>query len=411
MTRHVVIVGSGQSGCRAAEALRNQGFRGRVTLIGEESHLPYDRPPLSKSVLWDAEPTTPPLLVGPEFYQQQAIDLRLGLCVERIRRSEKILDLSNAESIPYDRLILATGLRTRKMKGFGEMDKHILHLRNLDDAYRLRPHLGPGKRILVVGGGLLGLEIGATCKKLGCHVTITELNKSLLYRTVDSVVGNQVEKLHHQNGVEIMTNAVPIKMTMQATGHELPNEVEVILSNGRVFTVDLVIGAIGSIVNSELAEACGLNVQDGVVVNEYGQTSDPDIFAIGDISRHYNPLLNRVVRVESWHNAENQAVAIAKYIAGSPEPYAQVPWFWSDQFNMNLQIVGYPSDWDRVIVRGDLAQPRFTVFYLQGDRLVAANTVNNGRDIRLARNWIAGKTPLEKTVLENEQLPLKDAAQ
>ncbi len=405
----VVVVGSGQAGARAVEALRAGGYPGRVVLVGEEPHLPYDRPPLSKDVLLGRQEGDLVPVLEKSFYGAQSIELRLGVRAVRIRREERTVDLADGASIGYDRLILATGLRSRPLKGFVLGDR-LHHLRTVDDAQRLRQALRPGLHLLVVGGGLLGLEIAATARQIGCAVTVVERHPSLLYQSVAPIVGDHVTRLHAQHGVRILTGVTPRDMrqltapaavavpgtcsdgpAVEDAAHGVATE----LSNGETLQTDLVVAATGSLLNTELAEACGLDVQDGVIVDAFGRTSDPDIYAVGDVARHYNPVLGRTIRVESWHNAQHQAAAVARVVAGGEAPYAEVPWFWSDQFDMNLQTVGYCSDWDRVVVRGDPNGRRFSALYLQGNRLVAANLVNNGREMPQARKLIATHAVLD----------------
>jgi 3-phenylpropionate/trans-cinnamate dioxygenase ferredoxin reductase subunit len=415
----VVIVGAGQAGARAAEALRLARYDGRVVMVGEEQHLPYDRPPLSKGVLLGRQDSAIATLLDRRFYDNNAIELRLGVRVVRIRRDDKAIDLADGSVIPYTQLILATGLRSRPLRGFALRDR-LFHLRTLDDAGRLRQAMRSGQRLLVIGGGLLGLEIAATARQIGCEVVVVERHPTLLYQSVAPVVGDHVTRLHHGRGVRILTGATPRRMHLVPAvpdretydGGQAAREPATVvteLSNGETLTSDVVVAATGSIVNSELAEACGLEVQDGIIVDQFGRSSDPVIFAVGDVARHFNPLLGRTIRVESWHNAQHQSAAIAQVVAGSQTPYAEVPWFWSDQYDMNLQTVGYSSDWDRVIVRGDPAGRRFTVLYMQGNRLVAANMVNNGRDLRAARECIVGHTALNLDRLAHAAGGLEDA--
>jgi 3-phenylpropionate/trans-cinnamate dioxygenase ferredoxin reductase subunit len=404
----VVIVGAGQAGAVMAATLRQARYRGKVVLLGEEPHLPYHRPPLSKEVLMGRQPGESATLFDRSYYETQGIELRLGVRAVRLDRSSKTLALADGSLLPYEQLILATGLRTRPLRGF-DLEDRLFHLRTMDDAHRLRAALRPGQRLLVIGGGLLGLEVVATATQMGCDVAVVERNPTVLHQSVAPVVGDFVMGLHHRHGVRIFTDVTPKRMRVEPVAGEASRQVVAELSDGQTLQADLVVAAIGSLVNTELAQASGLEVQDGIIVNEFGRTSDPSIYAIGDVSRHLNPVLGRTIRVESSHNAQNQAAAIAHVIAGSQAPYAEVPYFWSDQFDMNLQIVGYSSDWDRVVVRGNPAGPRFTVLYLQGNRLAAANTINNGRDIRPAREWIAKRTPLDIDRLVDASVPLEEA--
>jgi NADPH-dependent 2,4-dienoyl-CoA reductase/sulfur reductase-like enzyme len=416
MDEPIVIVGAGLAGARAAAALREAHYPGRIVLIGEETHLPYDRPPLSKDVLKGASPDTAVTLFAPDYYATHRIELMLGQRVVDVRRATKHVALADGRAVAYAHLILATGLRSRPLRGFA-LGEHLFHLRTLDDAQRLRDALRRRPRAIVIGGGLLGLEVAATARQMGCDVCVIERHPTLLYQSVAPVVGDYVMALHRRQGVRILTGVTPRNLAL-ATAADVPqlgtgnragdsarSEVLAELSNDEVLHADIVVAATGSIINTELAEACGLEVDDGIIVDPFGRTSDPSIYAVGDVARYFNALLGRTIRVESWHNAQNQSAAVAQVVAGLRRPYAEVPWFWSDQFDMNLQIIGYSSDWDRVIVRGNAKGPRFTVLYLEGNRLVAANTVNNGRDIRAAREYIAARTPLEFDRLARADTP------
>ncbi len=395
----VVIAGAGQAGASVALALREARYRGDVLLVGEEVHLPYERPPLSKDVLSGRKPPEDAMLHARPHFDAQRIRLRLGTRVVHIARAAKAIVLDSGERIGYDALVLATGLRPRPAIA-SALGERLHQVRTIDDALRLQLELRDGRRALVIGGGLLGLELAATARQMGCEVMVVERHPSLLFQSVAPVVGEVVTALHRRHGVRPRTGITPVAFEAQE------QTVLATLSDGERLEVDFVISATGSIVNTELAEACGLQVHDGIIVDGFGRTSDPSIYAVGDVARHFNPLLGRTIRVESWHNAQKQSAAVAKVIAGAQVPYAEVPWFWSDQFDMNLQIVGYSSEWDRVIVRGDVASERFTAFYLQGERLQAANMVNNGRDVRLATEWIAKRTPLDVEKLGQTAVPL-----
>jgi 3-phenylpropionate/trans-cinnamate dioxygenase ferredoxin reductase subunit len=399
----VVIVGAGQAGACTAAALREFGHPGAVVLIGEERHLPYERPPLSKEALLGDASEEGQSLFDAAFYRQRRITLRLGSRVEAVDRMRRQVVLAGGDCLEYEYLVLATGLRSRQLRGF-DLGEKLFHVRTRDDAMALKRVLRAGLRVLVVGGGLLGLELAASTRQIGCEVTVVERQPALLYQSVAPVVGAHVARLHDRKGVRIRTGVALLDLRVRE------EQIAAELSSGESVTADIVIAATGSTVNTELAEACGLEVDDGIIVDEYGRTSDPRIFAVGDVARHYNAALGRTIRVESWHNAKYQSVAAARAIVGPPQPYAEVPWFWSDQFEMNLQIVGYSSDWDRVAVRGDSNGQRFTVFYLQGDRVVAANMVNNGRDVRVARDLVAQAIPVREDLLVDERIPLAKAA-
>ncbi|MGD9942304.1 MAG: NAD(P)/FAD-dependent oxidoreductase [Burkholderiaceae bacterium] len=401
----VVIIGAGQAGARAAQQLRASGYRGRVMLIGEEPHLPYERPPLSKAVLQGSDSEASVTLQPASFYEAQAIELRLGVRAIRIRREQRQVDLADGSTLDYERLILATGLRSRQLLGF-ELGDRMRALRSLDDAAQLRSCLLPGARLLVIGGGFLGLEVAATARRLGCEVTLVERNVSLLYKAVAPLVGDHIVALHRRHGVRIIVGATPRRMSLSADGQRAMVE----LSNGEELMADTVVNATGSIPNTELAETAGIEVKDGIIADQFGRTSDPHIYAIGDVSRHFNPVIGRTVRVESWQNAENQSAAVARIVCGSTQPYGEVPWFWTDQYDMNLQIVGYPHAWDEVVQRGGGSPERFSVLYLEEGHVVGANLINNGRDTRLMSQWVAQRVRVDAAMAAREDVPLKAAA-
>ncbi|HVO89507.1 MAG TPA: FAD-dependent oxidoreductase [Casimicrobiaceae bacterium] len=402
-TLRTVVVGAGLAGTRVALELRAAGYPGDIVMVGNERHPPYDRPPLSKDIL-SGKRDDGALLFAADHFANQRIELRLGVRVAAIDRTRHCVACDDGSTLAYTTLILATGLRSRPLYSL-DPGERLYHLRTLDDALALRERLRAGPRVVVVGGGLLGLEVAATARGMGCSVTVIERHPALVYQTVAPVVGDYVAALHRRHGVDIRTGVTPRAITVR-NGNDAARVV-VELSDGTFVDADIVVAATGSIVNAELAEACGLEVDDGIIVNAQGRTSDPAIYAVGDVARHFNALLQRTIRVESWHNAQNQPAAVARAIVGDARPYAELPWFWSDQYDMNLQIIGYPSDWDRVIVRGDPRGPRFTVLYLQDERLVAANTINNGRDIHVARECIAQRHRMQVARLGDRRQPFE----
>jgi len=402
--RHIVIVGAGHAGGRAAEALRAAGYKGPVTLIGEERHPPYERPPLSKELLAGIMPIEKIYLRPQETYAELGIELRLGARVAEIERREQRLRLAESGDIPYDALLLTTGARARRLPIPGGDGPRVLYLRDVEDALRLRASLQPGLHLAVIGAGFIGLEVAATARKRGVAVTVLELAPHVLARVVPPEIGDFVAALHRRNGVDLRTGVAVTAI------EEAGDKVALRLQSGETVGADIVAIGVGAVPNCELAAAAGLAVDDGVVVDEFGRSSDPAVFAAGDVTRHFNPLLGRSIRLEAWQNAQNQGIAVANVMAGSAEPFAEVPWFWTDQYDMNLQTAGAPAAWDRLIWRGAPGDPGFTVFYLADGKPVAATTVNNARDMRFARMLIARGKPVDAAALGDKAVKLQDLA-
>jgi len=389
----VVIVGAGQAGAWVAITLRGLDPDRPIVLVGDESHPPYERPPLSKAVLAGAAEIASAYIRPPEFYAENAIALRLGKDVVEIDRASKRIVFADGETLGYGTLVLATGARARQLPIPGADLPQVHTLRTVADAERIRPQLQPDTRVVAIGAGFIGLEFAAVAIGAGCMVTVLDAAPTAMGRVVDPAVAEAITSSHVGRGVSFRLG-VTITAIAPAGEH-----VEVVLADGERLPADLVIAGIGSVPNTELAEAAGLAVDNGVVVDAFGRTSDPNIFAVGDVTRHFNPLLARSLRLESWQNAQNQGIAVAKVIAGSNEPYAELPWFWSDQYDTNFQIVGVPERWDRVVWRGEPAGGKFTACYMAGDRIVCANTMNNARDIRFLKQLILSGRPVSDAAL------------
>ncbi len=397
----IVIVGAGQAGGRAAETLRAEGFAGRLIMVGEEAYPPYERPPLSKKVLLGADEPESTYLHDGDYWREHHIELRLAKRAEAIDREAGRVVLDGGEALAYDRLLLVTGARARRLELAGADPGEVLYLRDIDHALALRARLVPGAAVVVVGGGYIGLEVAAAACRRGCRVVVIEAQEVAMQRVVAPEIGRFLTEVHREAGVDIRTG-------LGVTGLGGSEGARTVLcSDGSEVAADVVVVGVGAVPNVELAEAAGLEVDNGIVVDELGRTSDPHIFAAGDVTNHPNPLLGRRVRLESWQNAQNQAIAVARAMLGGEEPYAEVPWFWSDQYDLNLQMVGLPEAWDRLVLRGDHASRQFSAFYLQGDKLVGANAINNARDIRPARQLIAEGREVDADVLADEEKPLR----
>ncbi len=402
MPSKLVIIGAGPAGFRAAEVLRQQSPDAEITLIGDEAQPPYQRPPLSKAYLTDGLAPEKLLLQPESFYAEQRISLRLGAPAVRIDRGAKHVELRGDDRVPYDKLLIATGCRARRLTAFEHLPIH--YLRNLEDAARIRPMLRPGRSVVLIGGGFIGLEIAASATKLGAVVTVLELAPRLMSRAMPPIVSDFARALHERHGVRL---ELGIKIELiEAVGGGLAVRTE----QGQ-HVCDLLIAGVGALPNAELALAAGLRVEDGIRVDAHGCTSDPDIHAAGDVTRHDNPVLGRPIRIESWQVALNQAAAVARAMLGAAEPYAELPWMWTDQYDCNIQVLGLPSPDADLIVRGDVASGRFTALELDpAGRICAAITVNNGRDMSALRRIVAAKTAWPRELLADAGRPLAELA-
>jgi 3-phenylpropionate/trans-cinnamate dioxygenase ferredoxin reductase subunit len=402
----IVIVGAGHAGGRAAEAMRQTGFKGRIVLVGEEAHPPYERPPLSKDVLFGDFPIERTYLNPHDFYAANSIDLKLRTRAVGIDAKAHKLELTgeHAGELAYDKLLLVTGGHVRHLPSPGADLAGVYYIRNIDDSLAIKPLLKTGARIVVIGGGFIGLEAAASARKLGCEVTVLEMMPTLLTRVCDAQVGDWFANFHRSHGVRVVTGAVVDHLEGKGKVQR------VVLGDGSVLPADVVIVGIGIIPNTQLAAEAGLEVSNGIVVNEFGRTADPDIFAAGDVANLPNPILGYRLRLESWANAQNGGIAVARNMVGPMTPYSEVPWFWSDQYDLNLQIAGAPVKWDKLVTRGDPETGKFMQFYLAAGRVVAANTFNFGRDMRFAKRLIETGKMVGESDLADEKAKLKDLA-
>ncbi|KWE56663.1 pyridine nucleotide-disulfide oxidoreductase [Burkholderia ubonensis] len=380
----VVIVGAGHAARRTAEALRARDADVRIVMIGAERELPYDRPALSKDALLSDGGEARAFVRDAAWYDAQRIALRLGTRVDAIERDAQRVRLDDGATLPYRRLVLATGSRVRRFGGPVDAGVPLHYVRTVADARALRAALAPGKHVAVLGGGFIGLEVAAAARQLGCAVTVIDPAARLLQRALPDVVGAFAQRMHDGRGVEFRLSALPRAIRRGAAGGA------VVETDGGDVTADIVVVGIGVVPNVELAQAAGLDVDNGVRVDAGCRTSDPAIFAAGEVTMHFNPLLGRHVRIESWQVAENQPAVAAANALGADEAYAELPWLWSDQYDCNLQMLGLFGGERTTVVRGDPSKGAFSVFGLGDDgRLVAAAAVNAGRDIGACRRMIA----------------------
>ena len=400
----MVIVGAGETGARAAFALREHGFAGPVTLVGDEAHLPYERPPLSKHDMAAQAPSMKVIAEAARF-RAMAISHLASTAVTAIDRPERRLRLANGSTLPYGKLLLATGAVPRRlaMPGLGP---RCVYLRTFDDALAIRAHLRPGFRLAVIGGGFIGLELAATARLHGAAVTVIEAQPRLLMRGVPAEIAAVLAARHAAEGVDILCGT-----TITAIDNDAA-QVRITLNDNRSVEADLAVIGIGAVPVTALAEAAGLAVENGIAVDNRMRTADPDIFAAGDCCSF--PLAiygGRRVRLEAWRNAQEQGALAARNMLGAGEFHAFVPWFWSDQYDLGLQIAGL-SDEGATTVRRDLAPDAFILFHLTADnRLAAAGGIGPGttvaRDIRLAEMLIGKRAHPDPRSLASPAVKLK----
>jgi 3-phenylpropionate/trans-cinnamate dioxygenase ferredoxin reductase component len=402
MTERVVIVGAGQAGAQVAISLRQLGFAGDITLLGEEAEPPYQRPPLSKAYMSGEMALERTLIRSPGYYAKSAIELVPGARVERILPNERAIVVGDRQ-LPYDVLALCTGTRARRLGLSGEDLAGVFYLRTLLDSERIRAAVRPHARAVIIGGGYIGLEVAASLTKLGCKVQVVEALDRVMNRVVAPPVSAFFARQHAARGVEIVTLATVAELVGGAVVER------VVCRDGRSLPADIVVVGIGAVPNDELARDAGLVVDNGIVVDEFGRTSDPAIFAAGDVTNHPNALFARRLRLESVHNAMAQAKAVAQAIAGQPVPYAEVPWFWSDQYDLKLQIAGVGDPDDELILRGDPGLRAFSCLHLRGGRLVAIDCVNRGGDFLAAKKLIGERRPIERARAADPTVPLGEA--
>ena len=395
----VVIVGGGQAALEAAAALRTQGYEGTVTLICEESHVPYQRPPLSKDFLTGKQELDSVFLRALVYYEKHRIDLILGDRATEINRGAKRVHLAGCGTIDYAKLILALGARNRILPVPGA--EHALYLRTLDEAVTLKQRLAEARHgVVVIGGGFIGLEVAAAARGAGKSVTVIEAAPRLMARAVSPVLSNFFLDVHRAQGAEIVLNNSVTEVRPDA----------VILTDGRRIAADLVVAGIGVVPNVELARDAGLEVNDGIMVDEFLRTIDPDVFAIGDCADHPNVFAGGRARLESVQNAVDQAKCVARAIAGGPAPYRDVPWFWTDQYEIRFQMAGLSGTHDHSVIRGSIDNRKFSVFYFKQGQLLAVDSVNRFGDHITARKMLAAGTPLTPEQAADETFDIQKLA-
>jgi 3-phenylpropionate/trans-cinnamate dioxygenase ferredoxin reductase subunit len=396
----IVIIGGGQGAGQAAASLRQLGYEGTVTILGEEAFPPYQRPPLSKQYLSGEMPLERVYVRAQKFYTDKDIDLRTNTRVTALDVETKTVTTEAGEAISYDKLMIATGSRPRKLNIGGSDLEGIHYLRTIADVDGIAKAMKTAKNLVIVGGGYIGLEVASVAATSGLNVSVLEMEDRILQRVTTPEMSAYYDQLHSGRGVNIMTNT-------GVSGFEGSSDgcVEKVLCGDTSIEADLVIVGIGIIPNIELAADAGITCDNGIVVDDHCQTSNPDVYAIGDCSNHPNPILNRRLRLESVPNAMEQARVACANICGGDKIYAAIPWFWSDQYELKLQMVGFSSDGDTQVLRGDQSANQFAIFYLKDGAVVAVDAVNSPREFMICKQLYGKQVDAEK--LADSEVDLK----
>jgi p-cumate 2,3-dioxygenase ferredoxin reductase subunit len=394
----IVIAGAGQAGGRAAEALRAAGFGGSITMIGAEKHPPYERPQLSKELL--ATPDAPVAYLKPAGDWASVLDVTMitGAAVVACDPERQTIATGDGKLFGYDRLLLATGTQPRRIKTFVGTDARFHYLRNIEDALHLRQSFHRRSRVVIIGGGVIGLEAACAAAKLGCEVTVVESQPRLLARAFPGLVSDVVEARHRNHGVRFEFDVTVAEGTADG----------VRLTNGAELRADIILVGIGVDPTSAIARDLGLSADTGIEVDALGRTAAPNVFSAGDVSLQWSKCHDRAIRVETWANAQNQAICVAGNMIGADREYGDPPWFWSDQYDLNIQVVGDMLNADH-IVRGDSSSDRFSVAAMRGNEIVGAISINAAKDMAMFRRLVARQSRLNRSDIESTAYDLRQA--
>jgi p-cumate 2,3-dioxygenase ferredoxin reductase component len=395
---NIVIAGAGQAGGRAAEALRARGFQGAITMLGEESHPPYERPQLSKAMLHAPDTPVSYIKQAKDWRDLLAIRLETGAAVTDCDVDRRTVSTADGQSFAFDRLLIATGTRPRRLAALENSKIEIQYLRSVEDALRFRKSIHDKSRIVIIGGGVIGLEAACAAAKNGCSVTVIESEPRLLARAFPAVVSDLVAAKHRSHGVAFIFGTTVSGSTADA----------VRLSDGREIAADLVLVGIGVEPVATLAERLGLPSAGGIAVDGCGRTTAADVFCAGDAALQWSRCHGRAIRVETWANAQNQAIAVAANMIGEPKEYVDPPWFWTDQYDLNIQVAGDMLDSDH-IVRGDANSGKFSVVAMRGSEIVGALSVNAAKEMAMLRRVIMANAKPVRTDLESPAYDIRAA--
>ena len=403
--KNIVIIGGGQAASQVAISLRQKNFTGDISILSSEEYHPYQRPPLSKKYL-SGELESERLYLKPKkFYEDQNINVMLNSYVEEIDRSNSKLTFSknNGEesTINYDNLVISTGTSPRLIPLDNPNLKGVHYLRSIKDVEEIKKSLIGAKSMVIIGGGYIGLEVAAVSKKLGLNVTVVEMANRILERVTSPIISSFYHSYHESNGVEIRTSTSVIGINGDL------NVSSVETSSG-IIEADIVVVGIGVLPCQDLAEKAGIETNNGIVVNEFCISSDSNIFSAGDCTLHPSAFYKRDIRLESVHNAIEQGKTVASSIMGEFIPYNQIPWFWSDQYDLKFQIAGLNTDYDEHIVRGQPANNSFSVFYFKDGNMISSDCVNSAPEHMMSRRFIFNKTEVDLEKLQNKEIPIKE---
>lgn len=402
MSDNIVIIGAGQAGCQAVESLRKEGFTGPITMIGDEAYPPYQRPPLSKAYLLGTFERERLFLKGDSYYPEAGCELIVNTTVKAIHRADRQVELADGRKLPYDKLLLATGARVRKLRCPGAGLPGIHYLKTIADVDGLQAAFTPRKRIAIVGGGYIGLEVAAVGAKRGLDVTVFEAMDRLMARAVSPQISAFYADEHRKAGVKLELNTG----VEEIGGH---GKVEWVRAGGLTYDADMVLVGIGVIPCDELAKDAGLAVTDGIVVDQNAMTGDPHIWSAGDCTRHVGRE-GHEIRLECVQNAIDQAKHAALAMTGKPKTYSEVPWFWSDQYDLKLQIAGLARPTDTLVQRGDPASRKFSVFHMRDGKVAAVEAVNAAPDYLIGKKLIAEGKDVDAAKLADTTIAIKTLA-
>lgn len=402
--RTFVIVGASLAGASAAATLREEGFEGRLVLVGEESQPPYERPPLSKEYLRGEQPFEKALVHPLDFYEAQGIETRFGVRANRVDPSERVIELEEGGPIQYDKVLVATGSRNRRLPVPGAHLEGVLDLRTVADADRIRAEVAPGRRAVLAGMGFIGAEVAASLRQMGLEVAVVQRGEVPLSRVLGTEVGRILADIHRDHGVEMHFGE-------RVSALEGSQRVEAVrTAGGQTLLCDFVVTGVGVEPVTEVVAEAGVEVEDGIVVDELCRTSVEHIYAAGDVTSHHHPLFGRRIRVEHWNHAIKHGAAAARSMLGKGTPYTEVPWFWSDQYDHNLQYAGHHTGEEEMVVRGSLEDRSFVVFFLRQGRVVAAAALNRARELRRAMELIRVGVPADAHLLRDEGVDMRAPA-
>jgi len=402
MKKNIVIVGAGHAAGQIMVTLRQRKYDGKITLIGEEEHYPYQRPPLSKKFLAGELSVERLYVKPPSFYDNPDVELHFGTTVASIDLAGKTVIDADNNAYRYENLIIATGARVRKLDVPGSELSGVHYLRNIQDVVAMHKYMCEGKRLVIIGAGYIGLEVAAVASGKGVHVTVIEMAERVMSRVVSEQVSEFYQSEHRQHGVNLMLSTGLTGFSGNAALEQVD------LTDGTSLAADCILICIGVIPNVELAGDAGLEVDNGIRVDDRCRTSDDSVYAVGDCTNHPNELLGQRLRLESVHNALEQAKTVARNICGDDMLYAQVPWFWSDQYDLKLQIAGISQGYDQTVLRGDPASRSFSCLYLRDRQLIAIDSINSPRDFIQSKPLIANHAIISPDTLANVELALKD---